>query len=59
MAIEVEPKFFYSYLNLANVYVGIGGFNEAKKYLKEAIKINNNVIYIATEDGIEIIQIEY
>ena len=37
---EADPKYLYSYLNIANVYVAVGNFIEAKKYLNEGMSQN-------------------
>jgi len=40
LAISADRKYLFSYLNIANVYIAIGDFSNARKYLNESILIN-------------------
>ena len=40
MRLTINPKFFISHYNLGMIYKNIGKFEEAKKHLKEAVKLN-------------------
>ena len=42
LAISADSKYLFSYLNIANVYMATGNFDEAKRYLNESLKINPN-----------------
>ena len=39
-ALANDPKFFVSHYNLGIIYKNIGKFDEAKKHLRKAIKLN-------------------
>ena len=41
-AITINPKFFISHYNLGVAYKIIGKFEDARRYLKEATKLNSH-----------------
>ena len=42
LAISADPKYYFSFLNLAHVYISIGNFTEGKNCLNKAIEQNPN-----------------